>query len=136
MFSTTSESSISELLRWLDETGVIGLKQLSLKSSSGAMGMGCFARRDIACGETLFIIPQGCILGFKQVFQSSISTFIRTTVAEMKISQHDEELVSEELLYWLYMIHQRQADSSSTSEFNIYLSSLGANYTSSVGISI
>lgn len=127
MFSTTSESSISVLLRWLDAAGAIGLEQLCLKMSSGAVGLGCFALRDIVCGETLFVIPQECILGFQQVFRSNISTFIRSSVAAMKLSSYDGELVSEELLYWLYMIQQRHVhSSSSSSKFNTYLRSLGS----------
>ena len=127
MFSTTSESRISALIRWLDVAGANGLENLCLKNSSGAVGMGCFALRDIACGETLFVIPQACILGFQQVFRSHISTFIRSSVTALKINPYDDELVSEELLYWLYMIQQRYEDSSSPSEFNTYLSSLGSN---------
>lgn len=127
MFSAPSESRISALVRWLDIAGAIGLKQLCLKKSSGAIGMGCFALRDIACGETLFVIPQECILGFQQVFRSNISTFIRSSVAALNLTHYDNELVSEELLYWLYMIQQRYEDSSSPSEFNTYLSSLGSN---------
>ena len=117
--STTSEISMIELHSWFLSNNVVGLGRVDFKYSKGSCGgsLGCFARDKIRVGETIFIIPQTCIIGLSNASDTFLSNFLRRTALKHNLNHK----ITSELLIWLYMIEQR---SFRDSNLNVYLNSL------------
>lgn len=117
--STTSEISMIQLHEWFLANNVVGLGRVDFKYSKGDCGgsLGCFARDAIRAGETIFIIPQSCIIGISNATGTLLSIFLRRTVLKNNLPHK----ITSELLIWLHMIEQR---SFRESQFNVYLNSL------------
>lgn len=119
--STTSEISMIELHAWFLSNGVVGLGRVDFRYSKADCGssLGCFARDAIGVGETIFIIPQSCIIGLSNATGTLLSIFLRRTILKHNLPHK----ITSELLIWLHMIEQR---SFRDSYFNVYLNSLDA----------
>lgn len=119
VLSTTSETKMLELNSWLLSNKVVGLGLVDFRYSGDECGgsLGCFARERIMEGDTIFIIPQTCIIGINNANNTMLSHFIRITIAKHKLPF----IVTSELLIWLFMIEER---AKKDGEFQVYLSSL------------
>lgn len=117
--SSTSEIGMIELHSWFLENKVVGLGRVDFRYSKSDCGgsLGCFARDTIRVGETIFIIPQTCILGISNATGTLLSIFLRRTVLKHSLSHK----ITSELLIWLHMIEQRSFRDGS---LNVYLNSL------------
>lgn len=111
---TTYPSSVSRLIEWVNKWGAIGLdgKSVRYEDSSGK-GLGCFANKDFAPGDTIFSLPRKCILGIGDIENSILIKRIQNEL--------DAGILTSELLLWLFMCEQRD---DPTAHFYPYLSSL------------
>lgn len=122
--SSTTVSCGQAILDWLKSAGATGIDMVEVKRSSDLSDtLGCFALKPFAIGETVFAIPQSCIPGFHSTEKSNILNFVKKSMEFL--SSEENFLISEEFLFWLYMIQQRQLSRSGT--FGPYFTSLGTN---------
>ena len=80
-------------------------------------GLGCFAKRAFLVGDTVFKIPQKCILGIDQ----ALSNTILKSLKDYMLGLDSEFQLTPEIQIWLLMcIHERD----SNSHFGSYLRTL------------
>lgn len=126
--STTSNLGMLQLHSWLLANKVVGLGLVDFKYSGPECGgsLGCFARERILEGDTIFIIPQACIIGINNAVNTNLSKFLRSTIAKHKLPFK----LTSELLIWLHMIEQRAVKDG---DFEVYLNSLDVQSPSLLG---
>jgi len=109
------------LEEWLRNAGTDGLIDINIKISKKLCGtMGCFALRSFEVGDIIFRIPQNCIIGNNKALVSDIGRFLCEVA--LSLSLEESLLLSDELIFWLYMIQQR---SDNNAFMHPYLYSLG-----------
>lgn len=94
--------NLKEMLTWLKENGGYGFEDNFVEFKHTVSGLGCFARKDFAVGDDIFVIPSSCIINSNSVQQSPIVKALR----DFAQSQINKKLLTSELLIWVFMHEQ------------------------------
>lgn len=123
--SSFSGSILQDCLQWMQDRGAMQLENVSFQASPGTCGnsLGLFATKAFKRDEILFKIPQSCIINIGHALASPLSKEILHAFTQL--DEHDDynELMTAELLLWVFMSEQRQ---DATKHFYPYLHTLHA----------
>jgi hypothetical protein len=100
--TTDLENCQQYLLPWFHVNGFVGLEHLEFRYSDKCYGsLGCFSLKSFQPNDVIFSVPQSCILTSDKTLSTSLSQFLRGTIAKHKNCILD---YSTEFYYWVHMI--------------------------------
>jgi hypothetical protein len=116
--SSTTPESFATCSEWLKSHQIQGLEDVEFRQSDSCQqSYGCYAKRDFSIGDVIFQIPQACLFGFHDVFETILTQVIMATFQRFNLGSK----LSPELILWLHMIEQC---SNENLLFHVYFSSL------------
>jgi hypothetical protein len=101
-------SNPSRLLDWL-QVNHINLEGIELRISDQFGSLGCFAQCRFDIGDTLFVVPNACLFGLRNVRDSELSRFI----IEESNSLKQSHLCTAEFLLWINLLKARYSTNDS-----------------------